>query len=113
MDSSTRGGKLSFKIECYEILRKKLVYKDMTPRRSTRLQQKQREQTPEAASSSAYKPRGPRAMAKLNKSKLNKSVPAIIITSPDKNKKEKDPVQVNGNLLSLCKVHYVVYLDSN
>lgn len=73
----------------------------MTPRRSTRLQQKTREKTPELTSSSAYKPRGPRAMAKLNKSKLNKSVPAIIITSPQKNnKEEKDPVQVSLKVIN-------------
>lgn len=67
----------------------------MTPRRSTRLQQKQRDRTPELTSLSAYKPRGPRAMAKLNKSKLNKSVPAITITSPVKDEKKEDPIQVN------------------
>lgn len=50
----------------------------MTPRRSTRLQSKQ-EKTPEA-----YKPRGPRAMMKLNKSK---SVPEIIIDTPSKTSK--------------------------
>jgi hypothetical protein len=36
-------------------------------------------------------------MAKLNKSKLNKSVPAIVVTSPNKSliqDKKEDPVQV-------------------
>lgn len=67
----------------------------MTPRRSTRIKQKTHENTPEKTTLSGYKPRGPRAMAKLNKSKLNESIPAILITSPEKDvKKEKDPVQV-------------------
>lgn len=77
----------------------------MTPRRSTRIQaHKVKEKTPEPSNDTPYKPRGPRAFMKLNRSKqnLNKSeleasliqtsstvkqlseIPEIIVTSPSK-----------------------------
>ncbi len=62
----------------------------ITPRRSARLMKK-RDKTPEPGSKSAYKPQGPRAIANLNKSKHNKSVPNII-SSPEK--VVEDPVEV-------------------
>lgn len=81
-------------------LESKFFISDATRRRSTRLQEKHRDKTPEP-SLSAYKPRGPRAMAKLNKGKLNQTVPAIVITSPEKTKEKKDPVQVGDKKIIL------------
>jgi hypothetical protein len=90
----------------------------ITPRRSTRLQTKMKEKTPEPSSASHNKPaRGPRAMMKLSRSKQNldessdlnatqnkstlavaklTDIPEIFVTSPSKHgdQIEKDLDQV-------------------